>query len=418
MLLDDIYVMWIPILVVALMTALGAWRGVYREIPVSVSIVLSALIAMQWATQDPWSWARDLNSAFSGLSVGEWQFYLTMVLMALLVAVMGYGLGGLFSRRSMSTTARTLGGLLGLANGAALTGWVLRSAYFGLTNTNTNSTIYQNPVSQALMVWAGWFPVVLAVLGAVAALVYSLRGDRSTAIETTRSGALVSAAPTMPVYIPDAPAHGHDPYRARTDVYSPSHAGNPPQAPMSQPMPNREASAYTQTAAYPVVPPHAPASPISPRPATVAPHQAPPSAVNYAPAAQPQRSVWEPQSTNQAQSAPSSAPSTPSEQSPLPSSQSQTKHTPPFGYDLGALWAGSDEEPAHQDAPISAPTTGSQPAPVPGARPPFSPHSIEATSSTSTGSPAESAPRDLRCRNCGASLQEGAIFCTDCGTRV
>jgi hypothetical protein len=400
MLLDDIYVMWIPILVVALMAALGAWRGVYREIPVSASIVLSALIVMQWATQDKWSWARDLNGTFGGLSVGEWQFYLTLVLMALLVTVMGYGLGGLFSRRSMSSTARTLGGVLGLANGAALAGWVLRSAYFGLTNTQPNSTIYQNPVSQSLMVWAGWFPVVLAVLGAVAALVYSLRGDKTTVVETARTGALVSATPTMPVYIPDAPAHGHDPYRARADVYSPAHAGNPSQPPVSTAIPGRESSAYAQTAAYPVVPPPAPASPSSPRPATVAPHQAPPSAVNYAPAAQPQRSVWQPESASQ----PQPAPSTP---------QPVSKHTPPFGYDLGALWAGSDGEAGPPDASVSATPVTMQQATTTGASSP-----TEATSSASTGKPMESARPEARCRNCGNPLQEGAIFCTECGTRV
>ena len=41
------------------------------------------------------------------------------------MTVVGYGLGGLFARRGLSSTSRTLGALLGLMNGAALTGWVL-----------------------------------------------------------------------------------------------------------------------------------------------------------------------------------------------------------------------------------------------------------------------------------------------------
>src|SRR5690349_1768059 len=132
MLLDDIYVMWIPILVVALMAALGWWRGVNRELVVSAAIALSALIALQWATQE--RWALDLSKTFSGLGPGEWQFFLTLVLVGLVVTVVGYGLGGLFARRGLSSTSRTLGALLGLANGAALAGWILRAAYEGLVN--------------------------------------------------------------------------------------------------------------------------------------------------------------------------------------------------------------------------------------------------------------------------------------------
>ncbi len=220
MLLDDIYIMWIPILVVALMGALGAWRGVYREIAVSAAIVLSALIVVQWATRE--RWASDLSSTFTGLGAGEWQFFLTLVLLFLIVSVVGYGLGGLFARRTFSSTPRVLGALLGLANGAALTGWVLRAAYEGLVSKQETSAVYQNPISLGLMVWAGWFPVVLAVLGAVAALVFSLRGDRVASVPDTsqQSAAIVTATPARPVYIPQAPPpysplHPLHPRRAR-----------------------------------------------------------------------------------------------------------------------------------------------------------------------------------------------------------
>ena len=65
-----------PILVIALMAALGWWRGVYRELIVSAAIVLSALVALQWATQE--RWALDLSNTFNGLGPGEWQFFLRL----------------------------------------------------------------------------------------------------------------------------------------------------------------------------------------------------------------------------------------------------------------------------------------------------------------------------------------------------
>jgi uncharacterized membrane protein required for colicin V production len=383
MLLDDIYIMWIPILVVALMGALGAWRGVYREVGVSAAIVLAALIVVQWATRE--RWASDLSATFSGLGAGEWQFFLTLVLLFLIVSVVGYGLGGLFARRTFSSTPRVLGALLGLANGAALTGWILRAAYEGLVNKQETSAVYQNPISLGLMVWAGWFPVVLAVLGAVAALIYSFRGDRVASVPDTSqsSAAIVTATPARPVYIPQAPPQYSPPTPpARTDVY----ATLPTDAQSTMFMPTREQEALAPTAIYPMasVPP----------PANLAPHR-PQSAIPHVPF-QPASST----STSQGRTSDvtEQSSSTDDFHSALRDPQANTPHTPPFGYDLAALWG--SEQSGSTSADISPASTSSE-------------LTSQQVSSEGSGSTSE-----RRCRNCGNPLQEDAAFCTECGTKV
>jgi|GEM_PF-2730074 len=390
MLLDDIYIMWIPILVVALMGALGAWRGVYREVAVSAAIVLAALIVVQWATRE--RWASDLSATFTGLGAGEWQFFLTLVLMFLIVSVVGYGLGGLFARRTFSSTPRVLGALLGLANGAALAGWVLRAAYEGLVNKQETSAIYQNPISLGLMVWAGWFPVVLAVLGAVAALVFSLRGERVASVPDTsqQSSAIVTATPARPVYIPQAPPPYSPPAPpARTDVYSTVPTG----AQSTMLMPTLEQGANAPTAAYPVA--------SAPPPANLAPHR-PQGATPHAPF-QPASST----ATSQGRTPGVTEQSSSSDDfhSALRDPQANTPHTPPFGYDLAALWGSEQSGSASTEA---SPSSTSSELTSQQVSPEGSGSDGETTGTTS----------ERRCRNCGNPLQEDAAFCTECGTKV
>lgn len=65
--------------------------------------------------------------------------------------------------------------------------------------------------------------------------------------------------------------------------------------------------------------------------------------------------------------------------------------------------------PAYKpSAQSNVPASGSMAA----SPPPPSPPSLPASTSVA---PAE---RDAFCKNCGASLEEGATFCTGCGTKV
>lgn len=415
MLLDDVYVMWIPVLVIAGMGALGAWRGVYRELGVSAAIALAALIIVQWATRD--RWPRDLSQTITGLGEGEWQFFLSLVLMVLIVAVVGYGLGGIFARRGNSTTSRTLGALLGLANGAALTGWVLRGAYDGLGDRQQSSIVYQNPISQSLMIWAEWFPVVLAVLGAIAALALSLRGESTEApatamreYEPAHSTGAIQGVPARAGYVPPAqPAYYEPPPQfSRTDIFTAYPGGSN----TSGQVPSRQDSSMAPTMANQMPPTTAP--PL--RSATLAPHEQSQEIWSGPLAATPvRREVSSEQTATPAtitssipttEPAPTITASVPTTEPPAPSpdTQTATRQTPPFGYDISSLWSGYE--------------TGSQPAQEAGSETGQNARVSEAEAATASAVAESPTQEEKRCQNCGSRLQPGAIFCTECGSRV
>lgn len=160
---DIVFTVVLPLLAIVLFAVLGYMRGAARETFVSGAIALSALIAFQWG--EPWG--RDLAGIFSGVGAGTARFYVTLAMMALGVLVLGYGLGSSLVKGKPTSTSRGLGLLLGLLNGAAASGWLLLTAWQQLDASSASSPAYSNPISYALMVMAGWSPIILAALGAV-----------------------------------------------------------------------------------------------------------------------------------------------------------------------------------------------------------------------------------------------------------
>ncbi len=171
---NDVLTMWLPIAVTALLALLGLLRGVGRELVVAAAITLGALIVQQWVA----IWAGGIQEAFTSTNIGLAQFSLGLVVLSAVTLFVGYMLGGRLVDRPTSASMRLLGGVLGALNGAALAGWILRYAYVGLYSPPSSSPIYQNSVSQGFMIWAGWFPVVLAVLGTLYVLLSPLRRAR------------------------------------------------------------------------------------------------------------------------------------------------------------------------------------------------------------------------------------------------
>ncbi|HEY0071845.1 MAG TPA: CvpA family protein, partial [Chloroflexia bacterium] len=132
---NDILAAALPIVLAVIFGILGAVRGFRREAIVSGSIVLGVLIVEQWAAR----WADDLYGMYTGAS-REWQqVALSMVVLSLVVLVLGYGLGTLTGRRPLSGGSRAGGLLLGLVNGSALGGWLLRYIYLSLDGAQPSS---------------------------------------------------------------------------------------------------------------------------------------------------------------------------------------------------------------------------------------------------------------------------------------
>jgi hypothetical protein len=388
----------------------------------------------------------------------------------LIVLVLGYGLGTLLGHGRTSGGSRTGGLLMGLVNGSAIGGWLLRYIYTGLDGSQPSSPLYQNQITQSFMIWAGWFPVALAVIGALVALIAPFRRPQVEVVET------VHAPAAAPVWTPPQPAPAYS-----TSTTGTATAYGAPQAYGALP-PGRipgtvgAATPYDRTVANPGLY-HAPA------PAQQAPYDAPGAqAFTGMDAPVPARDPYNPYPPDTATrvfastardmgaAAPTAgladsswagpARETPVFRSALGANAETESATssPPDGHSAeAALPPASGPEAlqpstdwlAASSVSSSVPTTSvedekedvqesldaeSAPDPLAELRKPGLPaaatadEATEAKKTDDTGGasaapavlPARTTytPTDQTCDNCGASLLSNAQFCAECGTRV
>jgi|SRR5688572_17090983 len=332
---NDVLTIWLPVALTALMAIIGLLRGVGRELVVAAAITLGALIVQQWAA----IWAAGIQESFTSTNVGVAQFSLGLIVLSAVTLLVGYLLGGRLAERPSSASMRLLGGILGAMNGAALAGWILRYAYVSLDGAQPSSPVYQNSVSQGFMIWAGWFPVVLAVMGGLYALISPFR-------------------------------------RAREVVERPSDVSDwGPSVP-------RQAGSDERIAATPV-------------------------GTGAATVALPMSDVRPPQPRDMAETQP--VPMWEKPRADVPEQidiEPGPVHSTASMVTQEASWLGGQE-------PSTSTTTGFDGAPA----------STPATTSLPISDSSESlmsssSSADSKCTNCGADMLPGAVFCTNCGTRV
>ncbi len=335
---------------------------------------------MQWAA----SWAKDMSGMITGVS-REWQqVVLSYVLMILIVLTLGYGLGGFLGKTVLTASTRMAGLLLGVVNGAALAGWLLRYVYVSLDGAQATSPLYMNEIARSFMIWAGWYPVLLAAAGAVAAIFSPLRRAQTVvaqASSTTDWQPTYVAPPPLPASapLPPLPAQPSQPadstvypsYNAPTAPYSYSYAPSPaPSASPPPPAPERDAPSTrlfptSEIAANEVADTAAP-------PASVTRSFAPPS-----PSEAPAEVVQEVKPVSLFE-------------------RDEYAHSTTPSWLMGDAGANS-HQPEAAGAPVQdnalrdeAPSGGSAPLGM----------------------------GEKTCANCGADLVSGAQFCTQCGTRT
>src|SRR5438874_12281754 len=136
---DQIYTIVLPLLIAVAFGLAGLFRGAFREGIVAASVALGAFIVKQWGDQ----WGAGLHDVFTTFDRQQGQFAISLVVLWLVVLVTGYGLSGLLPRQPLSTPSRLLGGLLGLASGAAIAGWSLQYAFSSLEGGSPNSPLYK-----------------------------------------------------------------------------------------------------------------------------------------------------------------------------------------------------------------------------------------------------------------------------------
>lgn len=429
---SDIVATVFPVLLIVLMGIIGTLQGGRRAAVVSASIILGAFLGYYWGPR----WTADTAAIFTGVDAGWQQLILSYAVLILSVLVLGYGLGTYVAAEPITGGGRTWGLVLGIANGAALAGWLLFYVYTALDRSQASSPLYQNSVSAGFMVLALWSPVGLALLGALAALIAPFR-RRPVVVTTTTATSAATATPASAVMhmAPLAPPPVMPAYRqGPSQVYGP---------PANEPYSSHNAP----TAVYPYVPPqNPPAAPPAPPPAY---NPGGSGANQYGAGAYPLDSA---RVTPPAESTPySSAPaydSTPYSNTTTTTTTSSTGGTgnsggtshsaagynPPSSSNAGA--PGSASEAAPEVAGVREVVVGAQPSWLAGTQ--VTKPAIGATQGTASGpvtgplpdlhSETASTPGAMTlgselgtstvCANCGATLPPNARFCTTCGTPV
>jgi hypothetical protein len=370
---DQIYALWLPLAITLAFGVVGLIRGVLREAFVAASVVLAALINFQWAGQ----WGEGLYSFYKGISQREEQFIISAVVLWLIVLVIGYGLGSLLPKGSVSMPWRLLGGMLGLAAGAAVAGWSLRYFITNPDGTLSPGLLVDYPVSRAFMIWAGWFPLVLALVATLLVIMVPLRRAQSAVAQPSAATDWgPSASPTASTMGSMAPT-----------------AAMPASAPPHAPAPTIPA-ARSDFRTEPMHEPDAPATSLLPQ------SELPVRLASAAPAGS-DVSTDGGTATRRIDSISPPAPdSTPGRPDPYATSSFST------GSDSSWLLASTQDErkPAGSGSLEAAPPA----PPVPGSVAP----------DANTGAATTNGDTEKKCANCGAPIASGAQFCTDCGTRV
>ena len=156
-------------------------------------------------------------------------------------------------------------------------------------------------------------------------------------------------------------------------------------------------------------------------PVSLATQPLPPSATFASPVQAPevsQAAPPEPMTTNAVSAEQPPAPTPQPEPEPA-TPQTSTPQTPPFGYDIASLWSEYEPETSSAEEARAVESMIVAALPADGAETPsMAAQDTEVKPDIADAQVTSAIPEVSRCKNCGSSLQPGAIFCTECGHRV
>lgn len=401
----QIFTTWLPLVVAVILALVGLLRGALREAILAGTVALAAFINSQWAAQ----WGSGLYGLSSSWPQQGVQFTISVIVLWATTLIVGYGLGSLLPRTPIPAWSRFAGGLFGLLSGAALAGWSLRYYITNTDGTLAPGVLLDTPVSRVFIIWATWFPLILALLGVIAVIVGPLRRmqgavaqpteDTNWTPASTARPPLSGASSTAPIAAVGAPGvsvpYAPPPQAARDTAPVPQYGYNDvsrtrsiPEvdAPPTNLLPAREASAY---------PGYTPPSGGPTDTTRITPSGSGDTGTYFsADTASSSDSSWLLQSNEAARSAGSGEP------------QPEAK----AGEDSAARLSGdslaAETASGSADAPTSYP-------------PQETPEDSAAETDTAPPvTPAATAPDTKTCPNCGTKVASTALFCTNCGTRL
>lgn len=160
------------ILLIALFTPIGYWRGPVKELFVTLGVLFGILLADFWARP----WGRDLSD-FSDLTDGSGAFIVAMSFLVASTFILGYGIGAALGPAYHSTGARILGALIAALNGTLLLSFALQYVRLYLLSDANEESLNDSFVSQFLLDQIGWILMITAMI-AVPVLLYILISGR------------------------------------------------------------------------------------------------------------------------------------------------------------------------------------------------------------------------------------------------
>lgn len=160
------------ILLIALFTPIGFWRGPVKELFVTLGVIFGILLADFWARP----WGRDLSD-LSDLTDGSGAFIIAMSFLVASTFILGYGIGAALGPAYHSTEARILGACIAALNGTLLLSFALQYVRLYLLSDANEESLNDSYVSQFLLDQIGWILMVTAVI-AVPVLLYILISGR------------------------------------------------------------------------------------------------------------------------------------------------------------------------------------------------------------------------------------------------
>jgi uncharacterized membrane protein required for colicin V production len=160
------------ILLIALFTPIGYWRGPVKELFVTLGVLFGILLADFWARP----WGRDLAD-FSDLTDGSGAFIVAMCFLVASTFILGYGIGAALGPAYHSSEARLLGAAIAALNGTLLLSFALQYVRLYLLSDANEESLDDSYVAQFLLDQVGWILMITAII-AVPVLLYVLISGR------------------------------------------------------------------------------------------------------------------------------------------------------------------------------------------------------------------------------------------------
>lgn len=146
------------LILVALFVPIGFWRGVHREILVSLGILLGAALAEWWARP----WGTDLANLTSLRDTGG-AFMVAVLFLIGSTFLLGYGAGAALPVPPPGIVSRIFGALVAAGNGALLLSFALRDIRVYLLPNSDSGFLDRAMVAHFLSTGVGWILLIAAV---------------------------------------------------------------------------------------------------------------------------------------------------------------------------------------------------------------------------------------------------------------